>query len=482
MKILYFYLLLLLFIGNSENIFAQIAQKEVNVNININKEIGTIRALNGGQLSPICNFKLLDLSEEFKALHIPIVRLHDAPWFNDNVVDVHMIFRDFKQDPSKEENYDFRQTDAYLSAILATGSKVVFRLGESIEHTKEKYFVNPPTDYPKWAAICRGIIRHYNKGWNNGFHHNIQFWEIYNEPDNTQMWTGTPEQFYKLYEVAAKAIKKEFPEISVGGPGMASPMAIANGKASATEYTKGFLEHCRKQLVPLDFFSWHSYISNPWNLAVQPSFIRELLNQYGFNKTQSHLNEWNYIPEVELEWRRLFGTGIWQGAIRKQAYEELSGCKGASFIANVLMLLQDEPVDVANFYTTTAGLFGIFSEYGEPRKTYHAFRAFAELLKTPVRLETEYNKTDGIVVCAGKNKTKTNILVSNFSEILQLTIINLNISGNIPGAQTKVEIYLLDESKDLAKIKEFEIKSNGKTIQLSQLIPSAAVLLISLEN
>ena len=53
MKILYFYLLLLLFIGNSENIFAQIAQKEVNVNININKEIGTIRALNGGQLSPI---------------------------------------------------------------------------------------------------------------------------------------------------------------------------------------------------------------------------------------------------------------------------------------------------------------------------------------------------------------------------------------------------------------------------------------------
>jgi hypothetical protein len=268
----------------------------------------------------------------------------------------------------------------------------------------------------------------------------------------------------------------------VGGPGMASPMTIANGKASATEYTKGFLEHCRKQLVPLDFFSWHSYISNPWNLAVQPSFIRELLDQYGFNKTQSHLNEWNYIPEVELGWRRLFGRGIWQGAIRKQAYEELSGCKGASFIANVLMLLQDEPVDVANFYTTTAGLFGIFSEYGEPRKTYHAFRAFAELLKTPVRLETEYNKTDGIVVCAGKNKTKTNILVSNFSEILQLTIINLNISGNIPGAQTKVEIYLLDESKDLAKIKEFEIKSNDKTIQLSQLIPSAAVLLISLEN
>jgi hypothetical protein len=61
-------------------------------------------------------------------------------------------------------------------------------------------------------------------------------------------------------------------------------------------------------------------------------------------------------------------------------------------------------------------------------------------------------------------------------------MINLNISGNIPGAQTKVEIYLLDESKDLAKIKEFEIKSNDKTIQLSQLIPSAALLLISLEN
>ena len=43
MKIFFFNLLLLLFIGNSKNIFAQIAQKEVNVNININKEINVVR-------------------------------------------------------------------------------------------------------------------------------------------------------------------------------------------------------------------------------------------------------------------------------------------------------------------------------------------------------------------------------------------------------------------------------------------------------
>ena len=42
---------------------------------------------------------------------------------------------------------------------------------------------NPPRDPARWAAVCAGIVRHYNEGWAGGFRHDIRYWEIWNEPD-----------------------------------------------------------------------------------------------------------------------------------------------------------------------------------------------------------------------------------------------------------------------------------------------------------
>ena len=51
---------------------------------------------------------------------------------------------------------------------------------------------NPPKDYAKWARICEHIITHYTEGWADGFNYKITYWEIWNEPENIQMWQGTP--------------------------------------------------------------------------------------------------------------------------------------------------------------------------------------------------------------------------------------------------------------------------------------------------
>jgi hypothetical protein len=131
-----------------------LAQHEVNVEIRTDDVIGKIRALNGGTLSPVCNLKLLDLSREFKELQIPLVRLHDAPYVNDNVVDIHTIFRDFRLDPMDESNYDFRKTDDYIASILKTGTKIIFRLGESIEHTKKNYYA-----FKAFAELLKTPVR-----------------------------------------------------------------------------------------------------------------------------------------------------------------------------------------------------------------------------------------------------------------------------------------------------------------------------------
>jgi hypothetical protein len=40
----------------------------------------------------------------------------------------------------------------------------------------------PPRDHDHWADICINIIRHYNEGWANGFHLNLDYWHIWEEP------------------------------------------------------------------------------------------------------------------------------------------------------------------------------------------------------------------------------------------------------------------------------------------------------------
>ena len=95
----------------------------------------------------------------------------------------------------------------------------MYRLGVTIEWGSKKYSCNPPQDFAKWARICEHIIMHYNKGWANGFEYGIDYWEIWNEPENPPMWTGTKEQFLELYKVSSKYLKEKFPEIKIGGYG-----------------------------------------------------------------------------------------------------------------------------------------------------------------------------------------------------------------------------------------------------------------------
>ena len=79
-------------------------------------------------------------------LHLPIVRTHDTILMEDGVktVDIHMIFANFRADENNPDNYWFKQTDEYLARAVKDGAKILFRLGESIEHGLVKYFVNPP--------------------------------------------------------------------------------------------------------------------------------------------------------------------------------------------------------------------------------------------------------------------------------------------------------------------------------------------------
>ena len=263
-----------------------------NINVNFSKNAGPIKAMHGVGQPPMHGLST-GYFHYLSDAAIPYSRLHDvAGWFGGNMfVDIPNIFRDFDADENDPASYDFAFTDILISGLVAHNCMPVYRLGVTIEnfHQIKAYRIYPPKDFGKWARICEHIIRHYNEGWAEGFHYNIQYWEIWNEPDSSviiadnPMWKGTPEEFFDLYRVASLHLRKCFGNtIKIGGYGScgfygvydaAADGAVAEGKLSMPEseilalinrrkgYVKffdRFIQLVKDENLPFDFFTYHS--------------------------------------------------------------------------------------------------------------------------------------------------------------------------------------------------------------------------------
>ena len=433
--------------------------------VDFGSAVGRVRPLHGVNGGPLCRGETIDLTGQWRTLNVPLTRLHDCEWPRPDLVDMHAVFPDSAADPEDPASYEFGKTDSYVAAAIKSGAGIVYRLGESIEHTKTKYHVHPPADPERWASACVGVVRHFNDGWADGHRYGIRYWEVWNEPENRPAcWTGTDEDYYRLYAVTAKAIKQRFPELKVGGPSTGAIGEIIDGELVPTPFVAGFLRHCRENRLPLDFFSWHLYTNEPSEYAIKAAAVRRWLDKQGFQNTEIHLNEWNYLPDNS--WMPLLAEG--QGTKRREWHARMGGAEGAAFIAYVLCDLQDAPVDVANLFRGDAGDFGLFDSYGTPQKTFHAFRAFGMLLETPRRVRSENQAATRTAICAGLNddNTAATVLITNAaseSRHLELSVNGLPWTGS-----TSCEQYVLDERRDLEQVElqRWAMPPAGVTIEL----------------
>ncbi len=380
---------------------------------------------------------------------IPYARLHDTGgMFGGGVyVDIDNVFPHFDADPYDPASYDFPYTDFLLQELCRVGVKPFYRLGCTIENYQKIIAprrIFPPKDPHKWAVICEHIIRHVNEGWGNGHHLGIQYWEIWNEPDNepdvaeNPMWKGSMEEYFHLYEVASNHLKACFPELKIGGYGSCGFYEILNMKsaesANVSSRTGYFIEFFEKFLThitspehtsPLDFFSWHSYADRASNIRFA-QYAREMLDQYGFTNTESILNEWN------------------PGIHRRGTLED------ATYITDMFVAMQYSPVDMLAYYdgqmqTQYGGMFDPMS--WKPFKAFYSFKAFNMLY----RLGKQYVLTgadsqghlgDGVYGLAAMHPDGDKaVLLVNTSEDAMVTL------AHDMGAYT---LYVLDSGHDLA--------------------------------
>lgn len=439
-----------------------------NILFDFSKTSGIIKpmnAVNNGPTTPGVR-KVRTNFEAYKAARIPFARNHDAsfyaPYGGEHIVDVHRIFKNFDADENDPESYIFEPTDDYVKNTHDAGTKTFYRLGASIEHYY-KYGTRVPKDYGKWARICEHIIRHYTEGWANGFHYDIEYWEIWNEPDclngdgSNPCWQGTWEQFIDLYEVAAKHLKKCFPHLKIGGPAFATPEPY--------EFKDLFLKAVKERNIPLDFYSFHRYAKRVEDFEASIYAAVKNLEEIGVHPKELILNEWNYV--------RGWVEDIWYYSLDTE-----KNLKGASFVAGVMCVSQASPLDMLMYYDARpCAMNGMFdSNTFEPLKPYYPFYIFSDLKEMGSYVKP-YGNAKNIYSCGAKGDKSSGIMLTYFSDnddgywkdepiAEKSKEITLNIVNPYPGKKVKVTLSVTDNEYNNAPIRGEEFSSDTFEVKL----------------
>src|SRR5690606_35029128 len=141
---------------------------------------------------------------------------------------------------------------------LASGTQTIFAWEGN---------VTPPKDYNKWSDLIKAVTSHFIERYGED---EVLTWpfEVWNEPNLVNFWEGADkEEYFKLYQVTAEAVKSVNPMLQVGGP------AICGG---SDEWITDFLNFCYENKVPVDFVSRHAYTSRQPHKKTSEYYYQEL--------------------------------------------------------------------------------------------------------------------------------------------------------------------------------------------------------------
>ncbi len=387
----------------------------MKINVNFDKELGRIRPLHGVGQPPMHGIGGQYMHYLTEA-HIPYSRLHDVGGLFGGFVyvDIPNIFRDFSANEYDPNSYDFGFTDILIKQIIDAKCEPIYRLGVTIEnyHYVNTYRIYPPTDFAKWARVCEYIIKHYNEGWANGFHYGIKYWEIWNEPDgyqdlsDNQMWKGTMQEYFELYETTSKHLKKRFGDtIKVGGFASCGFYAVVNASDDPRqnyfiEFFQKFLDYIDETKSPLDFFSWHSYGSVDVTMRMA-DYLDAELTKHGLGDIETQCNEWNNAAPLKYR-----GTSY-----------------ASAQAAAMMIAMHDKKTDIMCYYDARidASMYGgLFNPLDHtPLCTYYSFKAYGELYVLGTRVEA-IGGDSNVRVLAATDGEKRAVLISNVGEAVDI--------------------------------------------------------------
>lgn len=181
----------------------------------------------------------------------------------------------YTEDKDGKPVYDWKIVDAIFDTYIERKMKPLAQIGfmpEALSQRPQPYqhrwkpgmpyqeimtgWATPPKDYDKWAELIYQWVRHSVERYGQK-EVESWYWQVWNEPDGFYLIAAdTQREYFKMYDVAAAAVKRALPTARVGGP----------HTAVAGPFMDAFLRHCLYERnfatgqvgSPLDFVAFHA--------------------------------------------------------------------------------------------------------------------------------------------------------------------------------------------------------------------------------
>ncbi len=184
----------------------------------------------------------------------------------------------YTEDAQGNPIYDWTIVDKIFDTYIERGMKPLAQIGfmpEALSTKPEPYrhhfvpgqsyttiftgWTYPPKDYKKWAELVYQWVKHSVARYGQK-EVESWYWELWNEPDSPY-WGGTVQEYCKLYDYSADAVRRALPTAKIGGPHVTGPAGRRGGN-----FLKTFLKHCTQDTnyvtgrigTPLDFVAFHA--------------------------------------------------------------------------------------------------------------------------------------------------------------------------------------------------------------------------------
>ena len=321
------------------------------------------------------------------------VRFHGLPSYPMETLIIH----------KDEFLYSFFNMDQIFDFLLRVGMKPFIELsfmplalapgGKTVFHYQSN--VTPPKNYDDWAGLIKKLVSHLVERY--GVEEvRTWFFEVWNEPNLKQFWTGNQKDYFKLYRRTVETIKAVDESLKVGGPATAK-----------NEWIDDFVRFCQKNKLPADFVSTHHYPTDAFGkisdktieqlAASRRSILREDV-QNVFRQADGkpvYYTEWNTSSNPRDE---LHDEHYAAAFVAKTIMEANGLVEGYSFWT-FSDIFQENYFPSIPFH----GGFGLQNIHGIPKPTYRAFELLHHLGDKLLTVDGLHHTVDAWVIKKAKN-------------------------------------------------------------------------------
>ncbi len=185
-----------------------------------------------------------------------------------------IYWQDVEPNPGQ---FDFAADDALVASTGANKMNVLAILAYSTTWStsapadpSDNVTHYPPRDYREWTDYVAAVVSRYAG--------DIHYWEVWNEPDLTEFWNGTPEQYAALLAVTYSTIKAIDPTATVVLGGQAFVDLPDHPASEFLSQILGDAEH--PAVADFDIAAFHYYLP-PGQAPRQFARFKSTLSDFG---------------------------------------------------------------------------------------------------------------------------------------------------------------------------------------------------------